>query len=138
MIILDTNVVSELRRPYRADAAVVRWAAEQPLENLYLSVISIWEIERGIRIKLSRDPVHANVLRSWLDGIVVPRFAGRILNFDLAAALRCGSISVANCKVDRDAMIAATALVHGMQVATRNTSDFASTGVSLINPWLVD
>jgi predicted nucleic acid-binding protein len=135
MIILDTNVISELRRPDHADPAVIRWAADVPVEHLFLSVITIFEIERGIHLMQASDPAQANVFRTWLHSVVYPRFHGRILPIDVATAQRCAALRISSKSDERDAMIAATALVHGMQVATRNTPDFSPMGVQLINPW---
>ena len=135
MFLLDTNVVSELRRPDKADARVLRWATTLPVADSYLSAISVLELELGVLIVERRDTAQGRVLRTWLDGQILPRFEGRILSVDMAVALRCARLHVPDPRSHRDAMIAATALVHGMTVATRNVSDFAPTGVQTFNPW---
>ncbi len=93
------------------------------------------ELERGI-FKLERkDPGQAQILRWWLENEIIPGFSGRILNIDIQTARRCAQLHVSNIRSHTDALIAATALVHGMTVVTRNVEDFASTGVQILNPW---
>ena len=137
MYLLDTNVVSELRKAKsgRADANVVAWAASVAVPMLFISSITILEIEIGILQIERRDHDQGLLLRGWLENNVLTAFDGRIIAFDTAAARRCAALHVPDRRSDRDAMIAATALVHGMQVVTRNTADFEATGVELINPW---
>lgn len=137
MFLLDTNVVSELRKAAagRADAGVVAWASSVPAADLYLSAISVLELELGILRLERRDGSQASVLRSWLHDRVLPAFSGRILPVDQAVALRCARLHVPDPRSDRDGLIAATALVHGMTVVTRNLRDFAETGVPLLVPW---
>lgn len=137
MYLLDTNALSELRpRRNRAqDPNVIAWAQSVPPTSLYLSVICILELETGILRVDRSDPSQADVLRSWLEGYVLPSFAGRILPVDIFVAKACASLHVPNPASYRDSLIAATALVHGMTVVTRNTADFERTGVSLFNPW---
>ena len=135
MFLLDTNVVSELRRSDKADARVLGWATTLPVAESFLSAISVLELELGVLIVERRDPAQGRVLRTWLDGQILPRFEGRILPVDTAVALQCARLHVPDPRSHRDAMIAATALVHGMTVATRNVSDFAPTGVQTFNPW---
>jgi predicted nucleic acid-binding protein len=136
MILLDTDVVSALRRPDRADMNLVRWASRTPVSELYLSVVTILELEVGVLQLERRDVAQGSVLRTWLEKQILARFDGRILAFDLQAARRCARFHVPDKRPDRDAMIAATAAAHGMVVATRNVGDFAPTGVELINPWV--
>jgi predicted nucleic acid-binding protein len=138
MFVLDTNVISELRRPRRADRNVVKWADGIPVAQFFLSAISLLEIERGALQIARRDAAQGRILRSWIDDQILPRFESRILAVDAAVALRCARIHIPNPRAERDALIAATALVHGMTVATRNVNDFAKTGVSLVNPWDAD
>ncbi|TAM68330.1 MAG: type II toxin-antitoxin system VapC family toxin [Microbacteriaceae bacterium] len=134
--LLDTVTVSELRKPAaRADPGVVAWAAAQNPLELYLSVITILEIELGIIRKEQADPVQGVVLRRWLEHDVLPAFDDRILPVDLVIARATASLHVPDPRPERDAMIAATAFVHGHTVVTRNLSDFAPTGVKLLNPW---
>jgi len=137
MYILDTNVVSELRKAKdgKADKNVTAWATSIPPAKLFLSVITILELETGTLLAERRDKKQGAMLRAWLDGHVLPAFAGRILSIDTAIAQRCARLHVPHPRADRDALIAATALVHGMMVVTRNTADFAPTGVAIHNPW---
>lgn len=135
MFLLDTNVVSELRRPDKADRNVVAWANAIPAANFFISAISILEIELGARLIERKDAAQGAVLRAWIDGQILARFEGRILAIDTAVAQRCAQLHVPNPRAERDALIAATALVHGLTVITRNVGDFEPTGVTLINPW---
>lgn len=135
MYLLDTNVVSELRRLDRADENVRRWSQRTAGAELFLSAITIMEIEIGILRIERRDPPQAATLRVWLENGVLAAFGERILAIDLAVARRCAALHIPDPRSERDAMIAATALVHGMTVVTRNTADFAATGVSFLNPW---
>ncbi len=135
MYLLDTNVVSELRKAKKADRSVRVWAQALPTASLYLSAISILELEIGILLIERRDRKQGAVLRAWMDGHVLPAFDGRILAIDAAVAQRCAALHVPNPRSDRDALIAATALVHGMTVVTRNLGHFQPTGVAVVNPW---
>jgi len=135
MFVLDTNIVSELRRARKADPKVIAWAAATPVALTFLSVITILELELGALLMARRDHAQGLVLRSWIDLHVLSRFAGRILPIDLAIAQRCAQLHVPDPKAQRDVMIASTALVHGMTVVTRNTADFRHTGAPLLNPW---
>jgi len=137
MFVLDTNVVSELRkvRLGRADARVAAWADTVEATTLFLSVITVMELEQGVLHIERRDPTQGVVLRAWLESQVLPAFDGRILPVDIAVARRCAKLHVPDPRAERDALIAATALVHGMTVATRNGGDFEATGVELVNPW---
>lgn len=135
MFLLDTNVISELRRPERADPAVVAWASTQPAASQFLSAISILEIELGARLVERRDGVQGAILRAWIDNQILPHFEGRILAIDTAVALRCAVFHVPDRRPERDALIAATAAVHGLTVITRNVTDFQPTGVPVLNPW---
>ncbi len=135
MFVLDTNVISELRRGKPNQSAQVRsWAAGQPSSRLFLSTISILELEIGIRALERRTPPQGSTLRTWLSG-VREAFAGRILPFTVTTAPVCASLHVPDPRSERDAMIAATAIEHGFAVVTRNVSDFVDTGVALVNPW---
>ncbi len=135
MFVLDTNVISELRHGKPNQSAQVRiWAAGQPSSRLFLSAISILELENGIRVLERRTPPQGSALRAWLSGVRVA-FAGRILPFTETTAPVCASLHVPDPRSERDAMIAATAMEHGFTVVTRNVSDFVDTGVALVNPW---
>ncbi len=135
MFLLDTNVISELRRPERANANVVAWASAFPAARFFLSAVSILEIELGALQIERRDAAQGAALRAWIDDQILPRFEGRILAVDTAVAQRCAHLHVPNPRAERDALIAATALVHGLTVVTRNVADFESAGVALLNPW---
>jgi toxin FitB len=135
MYILDTNVVSELRKAKKAHQNVKKWAQTLPAASLYLSAISILELEIGILLIERRDREQGAILRGWMDRHVLPTFSGRILAIDTAVAQRCAALHVPDPRSDRDALIAATALVHGLTVATRNVSDFERMGVGVLNPW---
>lgn len=137
MYLLDTNVVSELRKAKsgKADAGVIAWAAGIPASELFLSAISVLELEMGVLLVERRDAAQGTVLRSWLDRHVLPAFADRILPVDAAVARRCARLHVPDPRAERDALIAATALVHELTVVTRNVGDFEATGVRLLNPW---
>jgi toxin FitB len=135
MFLLDTNVVSELRKASKADSHVRRWAARISPTALYLSAISVLELEIGVLRIERRDPSQGAILRAWLEDRVFPAFEDRILPVDTAVARRCAHLHVPDPHSDRDALIAATALVHGMTVVTRNTRDFQGTGAKLLNPW---
>ena len=137
MFILDTNVVSELRkaRAGKADANVVAWAAAQDPAALFLSAITLLELEMGVRLAERRDGAQGAALRAWMDNQVLPAFEGRVLHVDGPVALCCAALQVPDPRSDRDALIAATGIVHAMPVATRNVADFEATGVRIINPW---
>lgn len=137
MFLLDTNVVSELRKAAagKADAGVATWAASVSAEVLFISAITVLELETGVLLLQRRDPGQGGLLRVWLDRHVLPAFSGRVLPVDTAVAQRCASLHVPDPQSDRDALIAATAMVHRMTVVTRNRADFEATGVPLLNPW---
>ena len=117
MYLVDTNVISELRKAHRAEPRVVEWARNREPQCMYLSVISVLEIQE------------------WFIKKVIPAFSGRILNVDMDIAMRCAELHVPDPRSDRDALIAATALTHKMSVVTRNCKDFEPMGVPIINPW---
>ena len=146
MFLLDTNVLSESRKASsrhassakafaRMDAGVRQWFASVDRSNLFLSAITILELEIGCLLLERRDQAQGAVLRRWLQDHVLPSFAGRILPVDLIVAQRCAALYVPDPLEDRGSLIAATALVHGMTVVTRNTAHFQRTGVALLNPW---
>lgn len=136
--LLDTNVVSELRKAKagKAAPAVVAWASAVPAGSLYVSAITVLELEMGVLQIERRDAAQGQIIRAWLDGQVLPAFAGRVLAVDARVALLCAGLQVPNRLAERDALIAATALVHGMTVVTRNVADFERSGVALLNPWI--
>jgi hypothetical protein len=137
MYLLDTNVVSELRKGKtgKVDRNVSAWAKGVSVPTLFLSAISILELEIGILLIERRDRSQGAILRSWMEDHVLPTFNGRILAVDTPVARRCAGLHVPTPRSNRDSIIAATAIVHGMTVVTRNVSDFESTGVAIINPW---
>lgn len=137
MYLLDTNVVSELRKVYagKADPHVKTWTESSDAQSFFLSSITVQELELGTLLIERRDPRQGSMLRAWLEKKILPEFAGRILPVDVLVARKSAALQVPDPKPYRDALIAATALVHGMTVVTRNTADFASTGVRLLNPW---
>lgn len=137
MYLLDTNVVSELRKAKagKADCNVKTWADSVLAKSLFLSAITILELETSVLLIERRDASQGAILRAWLDGHVLPAFFDRILAIDTAVAQRCAKLHVPDPRSDRDALIAATALIHGMTVVTRNVADFTLTGVEILNPW---
>ncbi|CDL81774.1 type II toxin-antitoxin system VapC family toxin [Xenorhabdus sp. DI] len=137
MYVLDTNVVSELRkiRAGKADPKVAAWAESVEATDLFVSAITIMELELGVLLIERKDATQGAMLRAWLEQHVLPEFAGRTLPVDTAVAQRCARLHVPDKCSERDALIAATALVHGMTVVTRNVADFRSTGVTILNPW---
>ncbi len=137
MFLLDTNVLSELRKAgdSKANANVIAWLSSVDAAALYLSAMTLMEIELGILRIERRDTPQGTLLRSWMTHRVLPEFLDRTLPVDAAVALRCASLHVPDPRAERDALIAATALVHGMTVVTRNVTDFEATGVPLLNPW---
>jgi predicted nucleic acid-binding protein len=137
MYLLDTNLVSELRkvRSGKADPGVAAWADGVDASSLFLSAITLHELELRVLLAERRDPTQGALLRHWLQQAVVPAFAGRILAVDAAVARRSAALHVPDPKPFRDGLIAATALVHRLVVVTRNLADFEATGVPLLNPW---
>ena len=137
MYLFDTNVVSELRKAKtsKANAEVVAWSSTAPAQTMFLSVISILEIELGVLLIERKDNTQGARLRTWLEGNILSAFDGRILQVEIDVARKYAGLHVPDPRSERDAIIASTALVHDMTVVTRNVSDFESTGVRLLNPW---
>jgi len=136
MFILDTNVISELRKAGsgRADQKVVAWLSQHNAENCYISSITLMEIELGILRIARRDAAQSELLRKWMDHHILPEFSERTISVDKAIALRSAALHVPDPRPERDAFIAATALVHGMILVTRNIADFLPMGVTVIDP----
>lgn len=137
MFLLDTNVLSELRKAGegKADKNVIAWLSNEDAVNFYVSAITLMEIEIGILRMERRDASQGTRLRAWMRDRVLPEFSNRTLPLDTAVSLWCARLHVPNLRPERDAFIAATALVHGMTLVTRNVSDFSACGVTLVNPW---
>ena len=138
MFVLDTNVVSELRKlgDGRADARVAAWVSDREAASFYLSALTLMELEIGVLRIERRDARQGERLRRWMDRHVLPEFQERTLPVDTAVALKCAQLHVPDPRSERDALIAATALVHGMVVVTGNVADFQPTGVEVIDPWV--
>lgn len=138
MFLLDTNVVSELRKAKsgKAHPSLNVWAAQIPAGSLSVSAMTLLELEMGVLQLERRNVAQGTIIRTWLDGHVLPAFAGPVLAVDAAVALQCARLHVPDRPSKRDAMIAATAFVHGMTVVTRSLADFEASGVPVLNSWL--
>ena len=138
MFVLDTNIVSELRKAAsgRANSGVTDWANSVPATLMFLSVISLHELEHGVLLAERSDPTKGAILRTWLDSSVNPAFKDRLLSVNAEIARQSAALHVPNPAPFRDALIAATAIHHDMTVITRNTSDFDRfTDLTVTNPW---
>ncbi|PPC75075.1 VapC toxin family PIN domain ribonuclease [Pokkaliibacter plantistimulans] len=138
MYLLDTCTVSEIRKVKagKADQNFADWITRIDASSFYVSSINLMELERGVLSMERKDTAQGGILRAWFNNYVLPEFSHRTLHFDTDAASRCAQMHVPNPAAFRDAMIAATALVHGMAVVTRNVKDFQFDGLKVINPWL--
>ena len=136
MYLLDTNVISELRHGKPQQSQAVRaWAADKEMSRLFLSAITVLELEKGVQALERKLPPQGSALRDWLNRVKTA-FADRILPFSEDTAVLCAGMHFPDPKPERDAMIAATALQHRMTLVTRITVDFENTGVALINPFV--
>lgn len=135
--LLDTNVISELRKPPgRIDENVAAWGASLSADEQFVSAVTVFEVEFGILQVERRDELQGKMLRRWFDDRVLGAFRKRILVLDAEVARRAAGLHVPDPRPERDAYIAATALAHGLTVATRNVADFEPMGVPVVNPWL--
>lgn len=135
MFLLDTNVISELRNGKPQQSAAVRaWAAEVPVKQLYLSAVSVLEMEMGVLRMERKDSQQGKILRTWTE-MVLQQFQDRVLPFTAVTAMLCAPMHVPDARGFRDSMIAATAIQHRLTLITRNVSDFKCLGIALINPW---
>lgn len=137
MYLLDTNVISEMRKikQGKADKNVVKWLQSIDPNLLYTSIIVLMEVERGILLKQRKDKVQAEHLQFWLDNIIRPTFQNRTKLLTHATANICATLYIPNPKQENDAWIGATAIEHGFTVVTRNIKDFAGMNVKIINPF---
>ena len=134
MYLVDTDVASALRKPGR-NPHPCEWISRQRTTDLYLSVVTVGEIERGIARQQRRNPARARAFASWLDGVLA-LYGDRVLAADLAVARRWGRLADAIGHRGADLLIAATALEHGLTVVTGNVRHFEPTGVPVLNPFL--
>lgn len=131
--LLDTNVLSDARRG--ASASLDAWLAGQPLADLAISAVTLFELEHGVRIMERRDRRQGAALRGWLDDVVRASFDGRVLAVDDVVAVAAAALHVPDPMSVPDSLIGATAIVHGLSLVTRNIADFDHVDVRLLNPW---
>ncbi len=137
MFLLDTNVLSELRKlgDDRADARVAAWISKQDANQLYISALTLMELEIGILRLERRDARQGEKLRTWMESHVLPEFQERTLPVDSTVALKCAQLHVPDPRPERNALIAATAIIHRLAVVTGNVADFEITGIEVLDPW---
>jgi len=137
MFLIDTNVISEIRKAgsKKADVNVIAWASSVDVSEMFLSSITIMELETGILLAARKDKRKGDILKKWFHGKIIPEFKERVLAFGLAESLCCASLHIPNRRSERDAMICATAMVHKMTIVTRNVADFPTSGIDVLNPW---
>lgn len=135
MFLIDTNVISELRKRDRADSRVLAWADGEEPERFFLSCMTLLELQYGALLVRRRNPLQGDMMMRWIADEVIPGFDNRILPVSQEIALQCAALHVPDRRPDRDALIGATALFHDLVVVTRNIRDFIPMGVKLLNPW---
>lgn len=135
MFLLDTNVLSELRRAHKADANLAAWSEAVPSGDMYISSVTILELETGALLLSRRDKTQGRLIYEWIEKHVLTAFADRILPVDTAVARKCATLHVPDPRPYRDSLIAATAMVHHLTVVTRNTADFEAMRARVLNPW---
>lgn len=135
MYLLDTNLISEMRRPRHTNQGVKAWLASVDGATLYTSAAVIMELERGVLRIERKDTRQGAVLRTWLEQTVKPAFNGRILPIDEHTAAICARLHIPDPAPENDAWISASAIQHGLTLVTRNTADFAASGARLLNPF---
>ena len=137
MFLLDTNIISESRKlgSSRIDPRAAAWLSQTDVEATFVSTMTIFELERGVRQMERRDTVQGTALRRWLDDQIMPTYEHRTLPLSREVALICASLHIPDPKSERDAWIAATAIDAGLTLVTRNVTDFEGMGLELINPF---
>nr|WP_255758764.1 type II toxin-antitoxin system VapC family toxin [Neisseria lisongii] len=135
---MDTNIISEMRRPSRANPNVKSWLDKQNHQHLYTSAAVMMELERGVLGMERKDRTQGEILRRWLEEVVKPAFTNRILPIDETTARICAAMHIPDKAPENDAWIAATARQHGLTLVTRNTADFERTGARLFNPFAAE
>jgi toxin FitB len=135
MFVLDTNVISELRDgKAKPEKKVLAWADSQSASLMFITAITILELEKGVILLERKMPPQGNALRLWLDGLRTV-FSGRIIPFTEKTATICAGLHIPKTRPERDTMIAASALEHRFTIVTRNDADFKIQGLTVINPW---
>jgi predicted nucleic acid-binding protein len=135
MFLLDTNVISELRRPEKASPAVVAWASAIVQDETFLSALTVYDLELGVQQKERADAAQGAILRAWLTGQVLVEFAERIIDLDGSVAAMAATLVVKHQISAADAYIAASAITRQLTIVTRNVKHFARTNAPMINPW---
>lgn len=137
MYLLDTNIISEMRKVKqgKADNVFTEWLAQVDVDKFYISVVSVMELERGVLRIENKDAKQGEILRNWLDKLLVQMFSGRVLDINHQTAIICANLHVPNKSPENDSWIAATAIQHNLTLITRNTKDFKHANVKLFNPF---
>jgi len=135
VFLLDTNVLSELRRAHKANLNLAAWAEAVPSADMYISSVTILELETGALLLSRRDKMQGKLICEWIENRVLTAFNDRILPVDTAVARKCAMLHVPDPRPYRDSLIAATAIVHRLTVVTRDTADFEAMHARVLNPW---